>query len=207
MAEDSRRHPVALGFRSHSGWAAMIAVGGPVSSAEVIDRRRIEIADPSIRGSVQPYHAAEGLPLEQAEDLITRCRDATRILARCALREAVEELGRKGCEVVVASILESSGRPLPALAAILASHALIHTAEGEFYRHAIREASEHCGVPLTSVKERELLAQSAIELRIPAGELERRVTEMGKKIGPPWRQDEKLATLAGWFALATRSRD
>ncbi len=203
--KDSRQRQVALGFRSHSGWAAMVAVGGPASAPEVIDRRRIEIADPCIRGSVQPYHAAEGLPLEQAEHFVARCSQATRVLARRALREVMEEM--KGYDLVGACILQSSGRPVPALAAILASHALIHTAEGEFYRDAIREASEHCGVPAMGVKERELLAQSANELRIPAVEVERRIAELGKKIGPPWRQDEKLAALAGWLALAVRSRD
>jgi len=25
---------------------------------------------------------------------------------------------------------------------------------------------------------------------------------MGRALGPPWRQDEKLATLAAWLALA-----
>src|SRR5262249_25965090 len=190
--------------RAHSGWAARVAVGGSRRSPEVMDRRRIEIADRSIRGSVQPYHAAEGLPLERATDFIDRCTRATRMLARSAFREAMEELN--GYEVVGTCILQSSGRPLPPLAAILASHALIHAAEGEFYRDAIREASEHCGVPVVKVKERELLAQSAKQLSIPESEVERSIGEMGEKIGPPWRQDEKMAALAGWLALAAPRR-
>ena len=193
---------VALGFRAHSGWAAVVAVAGPLRSPEVVDRRRIEIADPAIPGSKQPYHAAEGLPLKKAEALIERCAASTQKLARGAVRTLVQDLEKRGCAVIGAGILLGSGRPVPALAVTLASHALIHTAEGEFFRNAIIEASEHCNIPLVRVKERELFQCAASQLRVPAGELQRRVAEMGKLIGPPWRQDEKLATLVGWLVLA-----
>src|SRR5882762_6158032 len=39
-----RRPQAALGLRAHSGWAALIAVGGSAASPEVLDRRRIEMA-------------------------------------------------------------------------------------------------------------------------------------------------------------------
>jgi len=193
---------VALGFRVHSGWAAVVAVAGLLRSPEVVDRRRIEIADPAIPGSKQPFHAAEGLPLKNAEALIGRCAASTRILARRAVRTLVLDLEKRGCAVIGAGILLASGKPVPALAVTLASHALIHTAEGVFFRNALIEASEHCNIPLTRVKERELFQCAASQLRVPAGELQRRVAEMGKLIGPPWRQDEKLAALVGCLVLA-----
>jgi hypothetical protein len=65
-----RRPPAALGLRAHSGWAALVAVGGGPASPEVLDRRRIEMADdPEAK---QPYHAAEGLPLAKARALLER---------------------------------------------------------------------------------------------------------------------------------------
>jgi hypothetical protein len=60
---------------------------------------------------------------------------------------------RKGCNpgtrklaesVVRAGILFRSGRSLPRLPAILRSHALIHTAEGEFFREVLLAVSAHC---------------------------------------------------------------
>ena len=48
----------APGFRAHSGWAAMVAVAGTILAPLVIERRRVVIADPSMAGSKQPYHAA-----------------------------------------------------------------------------------------------------------------------------------------------------
>ncbi len=192
----------ALGFRAHSGWAAVVAVAGPLRSPAVVDRRRIELADTGIRGSVQPYHTVEEWELKEAEKFLKRCADRTRNLAQSALRAVLEELRKKGHDVVGCGLLLSSARPLPDLAATLASHALIHTAEGEFYRDALVRAGEHFGLPVTGVRERELFARGATELGVAAGELERRVGEMGRAIGPPWRQDEKYAALAAWLALA-----
>jgi hypothetical protein len=32
-----------------------------------------------------------------------------------------------------------------------------------------------------------------------------RVTDLGRPFGSPWSQDEKLATLAAWLTLASKS--
>ncbi len=196
----------ALGLRAHSGWAALVVVGGPPHSPEVMHRRRIELADPGIPGSKQPYHAAEGLPLEKAEELVRRCADAARLLARRALRAVIDELRESGQEVVGCGLLLASGRPATTLAATLASHALIHTAEGELFRNALTHASEQCGLPVTAVKERELFAHGAAQLGVRIDNLQRQLNELGRPIGPPWRQDQKLAALVGWLALAVGSR-
>ena len=192
----------AVGFRAHSGWAALVAVAGPLCSPIVIDRRRIELVEPGI--PKQPYHAAEKLGLKEAEKLVRRCTDTARILARQALRAVVDEM-REKCrhDVVACGLLLGSGRPLTTLAATLASHALIHTAEGELFRDALRDASQHCGLPVTGVKERDLFTCAAAKLRVPAHELLRRVTEMGRTIGPPWAEDQKHAALVGWLALVS----
>jgi hypothetical protein len=203
----SGRSPAVLGLRSHSGWAALVAVAGTVGSPLIINRRRIELADPAFPGSLQPYHAAEELDLKDAEQLLKKCRDATTSLARSALRNEVECVKEAGYDIIGCGLLMSSGRLPPTLAAILASHALIHTAEGEFYREALTEASLHWGVPVTKLKERDLLAACEAELGKPSGELLGRVTEMGRAVGSPWRQDEKYATLIAWLTLARTGSD
>ena len=192
----------ALGFRAHSGWAVLVAVAGGPHPPVVIDRRRIEIADPALPGSKQPYHAAEGWPLGKAEKYLNQCIGRTKLLARRAVSAVVAELGEKGHNVVGAGILSASGRPLTTLAATLASHALIHTAEGEFFRNALIEASEACSVAITRVKEKELFARAAENVGTPAANLHPLLTEMGRPLGPPWSQDEKYAALLGWLVLA-----
>ncbi len=191
----------AIGLRAHSGWAALIALAGSADSPEVIARRRIEIADPGIGGSKQPFHAAEHLEFPDAEAYIERCLESTRKLARDAIRAAIDGLRDRRVEAVGCGILLGSGRVLPKLETILKSHALIHTAEGEFFRTALLEASEHCGLPVLGVKEKELSERSVAALRIPLSTIERRVLEMGKAVGPPWTQDQKYAALAAWILL------
>jgi hypothetical protein len=195
----------AIGCRAHSGWAALVIVSGPVSSPRIIDRRRIVIADPTIPGSKQPYHAAEKLPFRQAEQLVKRCTERSRALARQELRAAVEQSRNSGHEVAGCGLVLASGRPLPDLAATLASHALIHTAEGELFRNVIADASRELNVPVTGVKKRELLARASAVLGKSDAELQRYLQKMGRALGPPWTEDEKYATLAAWLALSASS--
>jgi hypothetical protein len=193
--------PAAIGFRVHSGWAALVAVTGPLKTLNVIDRRHLTLAAPSIKGSVQPYHAAEPMPFADAEWLIQRCIDSSRTLAFLELRKALDDLHRKGYRATACGLLLASGRPLPDLAATLASHALIHTAEGELFREAVTHATERCEIPILKLKERELLDHAAARFGISAAALPHRLTEIGRTLGTPWRQDEKYGALAAALAL------
>ncbi len=191
----------SVGCRAHSGWAALVAIAGSPASPQVIDRRRIEIADPSISGSKQPFHAAEPLEFRKAEALLKRCEASTKQMARQALQEAIQDLAGLGYSVASFGIVLGSGRPLPALKSILASHALIHTAEGEFYRNILAETGKDAGLAVAGFKERELFEIGASRLRTSTEHLQRRVAELGKPIGPPWTQDQKFAALVAWLAL------
>jgi hypothetical protein len=197
--------PAVIGCRAHSGWAALVIVAGAVDAPRIIDRRRIEIADPTIPGSKQPYHTAEKLTFKQAEKLVARCTERSRALARQELRAVVEHARNSGHEVTGCGIVLASGRPLPDLAATLASHALIHTAEGELFRNVIADASREMNVLVTGVKERELLEQASAVLGKSATELLSYLQKMGRELGPPWTQDEKYATLVAWLALTAWS--
>jgi hypothetical protein len=202
MPKSGTARRAALGLRAHSGWAVLVAISGSSEAPDVIHRRRIVTADPEIRGSKQPFHAAEPLKLLDAQSLINECTESTRRLSREALREVITDLREKGLEVIGCGVILGSGRSLPALEAILASHALLHTAEGEFYRQALVEAGEHCGLPVSGVKEREAYERGAEQLDLSADELQTRIVALGRGIGPPWTQDQKFAALVAWLALA-----
>ncbi len=200
MAGAMRR--AALGCRTHSGWAAVVGIAGAPGRPEVIDRRRIENADPAIRGSKQPFHAAEPLEFRTAEAFLTRCAKSTAQLTERALGEAIADLHGVGYQVVLCAFTLGSGRARPALRQVLKSHALIHTAEGEFYRDAVAGAGEKLGLKIVGVKERDIYLRGAEHLGVDAGELEARIASLGKTVGPPWTQDQKYAALAAWLALA-----
>ncbi|HTQ53889.1 MAG TPA: hypothetical protein VMI94_05470 [Bryobacteraceae bacterium] len=174
----------AIGFRAHSGWAAAVAVTGS-AHAVAITRRRIEMGD------AQPYHAAARLDIAEARELVERCAARAASMAAEALRGLIGDLHRLGHEVTGCGLLLASGRPLPELESILRSHALIHTAEGEHFRNALRAAVRQRGLPLVTLKERDV-------------EIAPHIAAMGKAVGPPWGQDQKLAATAAWQVLCRR---
>lgn len=189
----------ALGFRAHSGWAALVAVAGPAAEPAAVVRRRVEL---SVRTPRQPFHAAEALAFAKAEELVRRATDEATALAERAVKDAVAELASMGHAGVAAGLLRAAGRPLPGLREILASHALIHAAEGELFRDVLRRASRGCGLRLVEAGEKELEERAARSLRRPPGEIQARLAAWGKALGPPWTQDEKRAALVAWLALA-----
>jgi hypothetical protein len=204
--EDDPNQVAALGFRAHSGWAVVVAVAGLSGARVVLERRRIETADAGNPGSKQPFHAVAGLAIETAEMRLRTCQDRSFGLATDAVSALARQLSDDGYRVLGAGILFASGRPLPDLAATLRSHALIHTAEGEFFREVLVQASEHCLLPVTRIKEREVWDRAAAALGLGLPDVQKLISDLGRALGPPWRQDEKLAALAGWISLAERLR-
>jgi len=176
----------------------MVAVAGSPAEPQVIDRRRVEIADRIAAGPVQPYHRARDLGIAKAEKYLARELATSRELAIVALRKAMEDLGDR--RVVACGVLISSGRLPETLEGILKSHPALHTAEGIFFRDAIIGAAEICRLPVRKVKEKELFDTAAVQFGMAAVELRERIDGMGKALGSPWGQDEKFAALAGWLA-------
>jgi hypothetical protein len=194
----------ALGLRAHSGWAAMVAIAGLVDSPSVIDRRVIQLCNPKTRGSKQPYHAAEPLPFRDAEKFISRCIGETHEFAHEGLCAALSDLQNKGHRVVGCGVLLGSGRTLPSLEGILASHAMIHAAEGDLFRNALVATAARCKLPVIGVRERELFSRAGEILARSEDDLRDYLSEVGHSLGPPWREDQKCAMLAAWMALAVK---
>ena len=179
-------------------------MASPREGLRVLERRRITLAGP--KTPRQPYHAAENLPLAEAAELLGRCERDSENLARRALADAIAVLERSGYEAVGCGLLLASGRKLPALPEVLASHALIHTADGEHYREALTRAAAKRDLPVTGVRQKEIWDRAASALRIPAGELRKRIDAAGKPLGPPWTADQKHAAALAWIALRQAGR-
>ncbi|HXM77506.1 MAG TPA: hypothetical protein VN971_12060, partial [Thermoanaerobaculia bacterium] len=67
-------------------------------------------------------------------------------------------------------------------------------------------AARERGLEVVRVRERDAAAAVASELRVAAEDLVRRVQDMRATLGPPWTQDQKLATLAAWHAMSREAR-
>jgi len=160
------------------------------------------IADPARTGAKQPYHFAQEQSLQEAERHIAECAAVSERLAFESLAAVVREMQRFEYVAVGCAILLASGRPLPSLPLILASHSLIHTAEGEFFRRALGKACERVGIEVTGIRERDLDERAAAVFGSHARELRQEIASLGASVGPPWTADEKSASLAAWLILA-----
>jgi hypothetical protein len=192
----------AIGLRAHSGWAAAVAVALEGDEPRVLVRARLELSARSRKGPVQPYHAAEPMAVDQARRYLDRCRAEARSWAVRGLAGVVRELPALGAKPSSCAILAASGRPLPELSAILASHALIHTADGEHFRDALAGAARSLGLRVVRVREKGLYSTASAVLSQSEENLRARLGELGRAVGPPWTADQKLAALAAWQALA-----
>jgi len=192
----------AVGFRVHSGWSALVTVSLENDVPRVVSRERVHLVETFIYKFRQPYHTAGRMPLEKAREFVAGSLSEAKRLATCALRATQTSLGKQGYEVAGCALLLASGKTLPGLESILLSHALIHTADGELFRDALRCSSADCGLEITCIKERELLDRGVKTFRTRRDKLLRRLTELGTGFGSPWTQDEKYAALAAWLVLA-----
>jgi hypothetical protein len=193
---------VAIGIRPHSGWAAIVVVSRNLHAVDVVARRIIAITAPDMKGAKQPYHFAQEQNLRDPESYLAECAAASERMALEGLRETIKEIKRPEKVVAGCAILLASGRTLPLLEKILASHPLIHTAEGEFFRQAFWRASELLGIQVTGIRERELDQNAVAVFGKDAAALQLEIAGLGKLIGPPWTADQKNACLAALLVLA-----
>lgn len=191
----------AIGFRAHSGWTALVAISLEEDSPRVLLRQRPHLVKNFTFEFRQPYHSAEKISPAEGRSFVSFVRVEARSLAYRAIRSAQTSLRKQSCELMCSALLLASGRPLPSLPKILASHALIHTADGELFREALLHANKRCGIEIFTAKEAELLERASHALRLQPKQLVRRLVDLGAELGPPWTQDEKFAALAAWLSL------
>jgi len=193
--------PAAIGIRAHSGWGAVVIISRNHAAPVVVNRKRIAVTDPSVRGANQPYHFAQGQNLSAAERYLADCAAISERLAFQALAAIVKDLDHREFSAVGCAILLASGRSLPPVARILASHPLIHTAEGEFFRQAFWKAAERLDLQVTGIRERELDVRADAVFGVRSTKLKREIAALGGTVGPPWTTDQKLASLAACLVL------
>jgi hypothetical protein len=164
------------------------------------------MTSPGTPGANRPYHFAENLELPEAEKFLGTCFAASKRFAMAAVRDVLGELRARQYRVVGSAVLLASGRPLPPLPKILASHALIHAAEGEFFREAFSKACEGLDLSVTGFRERNLDECVQTTFDKAATRMWQQISTLGRSLGPPWTKDQKTAVLAALIVLASKQR-
>ena len=192
----------ALGFRVHSGWTALVALSLEDGFPRALLRERPHLVKTFTYEFRQPYHTAEKRPPAEAADEIAHARADARRLAHQAIHSAQTNLRNQGYELKCCALLLASAKPLPALPQILASHPLIHTADGELFREALLHASRRCGIETFTTKESELREKAMLKFHLQPDALGRQLSDLGRAFGSPWSQDEKFSALVAWLSLS-----
>jgi hypothetical protein len=192
---------VALGFKSHSGWAALVVVGAVGSDVEVIDRRRVELIDDGELWAKQPYHAAEDLEPIEARDVVTNGIESARRVSLLRMRETIARMRKLNYQITGCAVLMPNPMPDWTTAEILAVHFRMHKAEGVLFPDVLCRAASVCKLPLVAIPEKRLGELAEKNLVMPINHSMEIVATFGKSIGPPWGKDQKNAALAAMIAL------
>jgi hypothetical protein len=183
---------IAVGFRVKSGFAIAVALEGPVSAPNALFRRVVEMSDPKVPETRQPYHDGFYHTEEDAREIARRVK----IVERCA-RQSVTALlkdarvARAG--VVVGSTIDPEK--------VGNQHIRAHALEGRLFRTVLEDALRSRGVDCQVIVEKQLAATTTAGLQRPPREISRTLDGFGKALGSPWRADEKAAATAAWLAL------
>jgi hypothetical protein len=156
-----------------------VRVSGSAAAPVVLDRRRVELVEDATHRHV--YHAVANTGAPAA--LIDEVADA----ATGAAAEALRSIGPADALGLVAGT-----RRLPDdLDRILASHALLHAAEGNLFERAVLDAGNDARLRVHVVDPKSMTVPAAVDA-------------LRRTLGAPWQQDHKLATTAALAALSAR---
>jgi len=184
---------MTLGFRVKSGWAAAVLIATSKKQPTVVDSRVIELADPDVPDSRQPFHA--GFGTEQTDtSKVTRLVRGIERFSRRQIAALLEEFGAeqrvRRAAVVVASLTDP--------ASIANQHMRAHASEGRLFRTVLVDALEHCDVAVRVVLEREVYELLGKALRRSPIEAKHKVAALGEHVAR-WRAEQKVAAAAAWL--------
>jgi hypothetical protein len=192
----------ALGFRVKSGWAMVVLVSAS-SPPGVIDRRRVDLSDPAVPDSAQPFHAGLDLPRAAGAKAVARLVRCVERSSERAIAELIEHYRASGYRIVGAGIAVGSTvdpQTIPN------DHIRAHAEEGRLFRVVIEHALKLSRLKSSVTREKDLIGEGTKMLGISEPRLRTELTKMGKAIEGSWRVEEKAATLAALMALARWSR-
>jgi hypothetical protein len=197
----------AVGFRVKSGYAIAVVLDGSRQTPRPVASRIVELSDPGVAETRQPYHDGFYKTEEDAHEIARRVA----IVKRCARKsvaalletlrlarpEPVEGRARSGQAAVRGALVVGS---LIDPATVANPHIRAHAQEGQLFRTVLEESLAAHAVHCDVIVDKQLASQVAKELGGPAS-VARAVASFGKTLGGRWRAEEKAAATAAWLTL------
>ena len=196
----SKAQTAALGFRVKSGWAAVVLLTGSADSPQLADVNRVELSDPRLPETRQPYHASMG-QLETNSRIVNRRERVVRCIAQQSLGTLLTGYGQKNYRIRRAALVVGSQID-PAI--IANPHIRAHAFEGRLFRSAVQEALDERGIHTHVLLELDIYARVSAGLKQSSEDVKRAIQDLGRSIPAnrgSWRAEQKLAAVAALFVL------
>jgi hypothetical protein len=206
LIDSSAMVKTALGFRVKSGWAAAVVLSGPSSSPSVRHARRIDLSDPAVPESRQPFHAVDDAQcdLEPEENRIEKRLQLVRSVTTQSIGKLWADSLTNGWTPVRAGIVTGS---LTDPATIRQQHIRAHAMEGHLFRTVVEEALRAYDLSCLVLGEKTAFETASQMIHLTVGNLKRTLANLGRRVEGPWKSEEKLAALAAWVAVSAESSD
>lgn len=182
---------VVVGVADHCGWAVLVttAPGGIM-----IDRRRVELVEKSLP-KLPHHHECQRLPLKKAIELVERVRSSANVCATKCLEELtavisvqITGIAIRKCPVLPQTIEER-----------ITNYRAQNVADTVMYRHALADAAKSRGWSISWYDSR--LAFTDAGRILGQDDIQDFLGKVGKSVGPPWRQDHRVAMAAAIAAI------
>ena len=196
----TKTQTAALGFRVKSGWAAVVLLTSSGDAPQLADVNRVELSDPRLPETRQPYHATMG-KLETNSIVVSRRERLVRRIAQQSLGTLLAGYRQKGYRIRRAMLVVGSQID-PTI--IANPHIRAHAFEGRLFRSAVEQTLEAHEIRTGVLLERDAYARVAAGLKQSSEDLKRTIQDLGRSItanSGPWRAEEKFAALSALFAL------
>ncbi len=201
MASKEKSARPAIGFRVKTGRATAVVIAGPASAPRVLSRTSMQLWDPAIPESHQPFHVELELPAAESARVVPQALQAVERVALSVLRELVGEMNPPPSSIVgIALVAGSATDP----ESIRNPHMRAHAREGQLFPHALAAAAKTMHIATVTLVESEVFTRAAAKLGKTPDAIKLAVTEMGRAVGKPWSAEEKAAAAAAWIVLAGR---
>ena len=196
----SRSEHAAVGLRVRTGRAVLLALGGPVDAPQLVSRAEVNLTDPKLADSKQPFHVGLELAGERGTRAVERACQAARRAGAASLTEAFERAEARGFRLTGATVVSDSATDPKSIGNL---HMRAHAAEGQLFRDICCEAANAYGLVTERALSRSLRDALVQSLEGHSKRIDTVIAQVGADAGRPWRADEKLAAMGAWLALST----
>ena len=170
---------------------------GSARSPQLCDVQRIDLSDPRLPETRQPYHAAMGR-LETDTQKINRRVDVVRRITEKSIAKLLagyrqQNFTIKRAALVVGSLIDPRS--------VANAHIRAHALEGQLFRSVLQESLHKHRILSDVLIERDAYARAAVQLKQSNENVRRMIQNFGRDAKASWRAEQKLAALAAWVSL------